>query len=106
MSKIKQFNSFQTSYKKLQESLDTITTKINVEYYHYDFQSEPFLHIEAFVGMVKLEFVEDYDQVISIFTPEATLVFTENNYHTNLSNDAVVFASKNDEETYCTITFI
>ncbi len=106
MAEIKQFNSFQTSYKKLQEGLNISTTKINVEYYHHDFQSEPFLHIEAHVDMVKLDFIGDHGQVISIFTPELTLVFTENNYHTNLSNDSVVFGSKHDEETYCIIQFI
>lgn len=106
MAEIKQFNSFPTSFKKINDSLGNGIPKINVEYYHHDFQDEPLLHIEAHLEGVRQDFIEDHGHIISILTKETTIVFTENNYHTNLSNDDVVFSSKNDDETYCIITFI
>lgn len=81
-------------------------TKVNIEFYHHDFQSEPFLHLEASVKNVSIEQVEEHGKVISILTPETLFSFSERNYHTNLSNDDVVFSSKKDDETYCLISFI
>lgn len=106
MNKIKQFNNFQTSYKRLIEQPDIDLLKINIQYYHHDFQSEPFLHVEAEIDHIIIEHVEDHGLVISILTPETTFSFSERNYNTNLSNDAVVFSSKYDEETYCIIELI
>lgn len=106
MSKVLSFNNFQTSYKKLIQQAENDLTKINIEFYHHDFQSEPLLHIESDVENVIFEDVEGHGKVISILTTEATFSFSERNYHTNLSNDAVVFSSKHDDETHCIIDFI
>ncbi|MEN2467993.1 hypothetical protein [Ornithinibacillus sp. JPR2-1] len=106
MPKTIQFNSFQTTYNKLLKNAINDLTKVNIQYFHHDFQSEPFLHVEAKVENVMLEHVETHGLVITVLTPETTFTFTERNYYTNLSNDAVVFSSKNDGETYCIIEFI
>lgn len=103
---IKQFNNFQTSYRKMIANASIDLLKINVEYYHHDFQSEPFLHIEGHIENITLDHIEEYGHVISVFTKETTLSFIESNYHTNLSNDCVIFSSKFDDETYCIIQFI
>ncbi|MBN6206227.1 hypothetical protein JYK21_07170 [Ralstonia pickettii] len=106
MNKIIQFNSFGTIFNKLVNQSKNDLTNVNVEFYHHNFQNEPFLHIEASVENISIEEVDEYGKIISILTSETTLSFSENNYHANLSNDDVVFSSKNDDETYCIISFI
>ncbi|WP_200411952.1 hypothetical protein [Virgibacillus salexigens] len=106
MSNVKQFNNFQTSYRRLVEKASNDLTKIFIEFYHHDFQSEPFLHVEAPVERIFMEHVEEHGNIILILTSETTFTFNEKNYNTNISNDVVVFSSKNDEQTYCIIEFI
>ena len=103
---IKQFNSFDTSYKRLKEKLSNSLLKISLEYYHHDFQSEPFLLIDAYPENIRIKELEEHGKIILITTKETMVTFTEKNYNTNLSNDSVVFYSKFDEETYCIIQFI
>ncbi|MBU9711112.1 hypothetical protein [Evansella tamaricis] len=105
MNNIKQFNSYQTTFNKLIKQANNDLIKINIAYYHHDYQSEPFLHIEAHIENVHIEETIDYGKIITIHTNEVALSFFEKNYLTNISGDAVVFSSKHDEETYCIIEF-
>lgn len=106
MSNIKTFNNFQTSYRKMIENASNDLTKILIEFYHHDFQSEPFLVVSGHAETIRMEEVEEYGKIINITTKENILTFTERNYHTNLSNNAIVFSSKFDDETYCIIEFM
>ncbi|WP_158681479.1 hypothetical protein [Microbulbifer pacificus] len=106
MSKILNLNSFDRTYKRIVEKSSNDLIKINVEFYHHDFQSEPFLHTEAKVQNVLFDRSLDGGAVITIMTNESYLSFAEKNYHTNLSGDDVVFSSKHNSETYCIIQFI
>lgn len=106
MSNIATFPTFISSYKKLEELNRSKALNIFIQLYHHDDQSEPFLFIEGPVESLKLEEVEEHGKIINITTPETMFTFTEINYHTNISDDAVVFSSKNDTETYYIIEFI
>lgn len=106
MKNIKRFNSFDTSYKKLKERARNSLLKVFIECYHNDFESEPFISIEASLENVSLEEVEGHGKVINILTKEVNLSLSERNYRTNLSGDTIVFSSKLDDETYYFIQFI
>ncbi|MBT2600916.1 hypothetical protein J7E18_16405 [Oceanobacillus sp. ISL-73] len=106
MSKVLNLNSFNRTYKKIVEKADNDLIKLNVEFYHHDFQSEPILHMEAKIQNVLFDKSRDDGSVITIMTNESYLSFTEKNYYTNLSGDDVVFSSKHNAETYCIIQFI
>lgn len=106
MTKVMHFNNFNTSFQKLLDKAKNELLKINIEFYHHDEQSEPFLFIEGKVETLTIEEEEGYGKIISITTSESMFFFTERNYLTNISGDAVVFSSKNDNETYCIIEFI
>ncbi|WP_337970215.1 hypothetical protein [Virgibacillus salexigens] len=106
MPKVTNLPAFKSSFKKLKEKESNSLLKMNMEFYHHDFQSEPFLHVEAPVESIFMEHVEEHRNIISILTSETTFTFSEKNYNTNISNDVVVFSSKNDEQTYCIIEFI
>lgn len=101
MTKVVAFPSFLPSYNKLRENEDD--TYI-VEFYHKDMPSEPTVSIINSVSEVFADF--DDEPYISIrFVGGTDLTFTSEGYHTNLSDDAVVFSSKHDDETYCVISF-
>ncbi|MFD1066646.1 hypothetical protein [Oceanobacillus locisalsi] len=102
MAEIKQFNSFPVSYNKL---TDFTNKRVLAEYYHHDTPSEPSVSV---LGTLTDVFIStDNDGYISLrFKYGTDVSFHEENYFTNLSYDSVVFASKNDEETYCIITLI
>jgi hypothetical protein len=106
MSNITNFPAFTSSYKKLKEESENKLLRIFIEFYHHDFQSEPFMYLEGSVQTISMEEIEEHGKVINIITSETILSFTERNYHTNISGDAVVFSSKDDNETYCIIEFI
>ena|SRR5690625_826824 len=106
MSNITTFPAFISSYKKLEELNRNKALNIFIQLYHYDDQSEPFLFIEGKVESLRLEEVDEHGKIINITTPETMFIFSERNYHTNISNEAVVFSSKNDNETYYIIEFI
>ncbi len=106
MGKTIEFNNFQTTFNKLTRQAKNDLLKINIEFYHHDFESEPFIHVEADVENISIENVDLNGKVITILTNETAFSFTERNHYTNLSNDDVVFSSKNDDETYCIISFI
>ena len=101
MSKITEFPSFKSSYKRL---LENKTNVYIVEFYHRDTPSEPTVSIINRIESIFAEF--DEDPYISIrFIGGTDLSFTEESYCTNLSGDAVVFSSKFDDETHCIIEF-
>lgn len=101
MTNVATFPSFIPSYKRLKENADNVYI---VEFYHQDTMSEPSVSIINSVSEVFADF--DYEPYISIrFDGGTDLTFTGESYHTNLSNDAVVFSSKFDDETYCIIEF-
>lgn len=106
MNNVAVFSSFIPSYKKLQQLSHNKDLNIFIQYFHHDDQSEPFLFLEGKVDSLRLDEVEEHGKIISITTPESMFTFTERNYLTNISGDAVVFSSKNDNETYCIIEFI
>jgi len=106
MSNIATFSAFVPSYRKLQQLSYNKVLNIFIQYFHHDDQSEPFLYLEGEVNSLRLEEVEEQGKIISITTPESMFTFSERNYLTNISGDAVVFSSKNDNETYCIIEFI
>lgn len=101
MSKIATFPSFIPSYKRLKENKDNVYI---VEFYHRDMPSEPTVSIINSVEEVFADF-EDETYISIRFKGGTDLAFTSESYHTNLSNDAVVFSSKFDDETYCIIEF-
>lgn len=101
MSNVATFPSFIPSYKRLVENKNNVYV---VEFYHRDMPSEPTVSIINLVSEVFAEF--DDEPYISIrFVGGTDLTFTSENYHTNLSDDDVVFSSKYDDETYCVIEF-
>ncbi|OAK70052.1 hypothetical protein [Lederbergia galactosidilytica] len=106
MGKTIEFNNFQTTFNRLTRQAKNKLLKINIEFYHHDSASEPFIHVEADIERIFMEIAEPHGKVITILTQETTFSFTERNHHTNLSNDDVVFSSKNDDETFCIISFI
>lgn len=103
---VTKFPTFTSSYRKLEQLCKNKVLKIYIQLYHHDEQSEPCLSIEGDVQNIMLEEVEGHGKVISIMTAETMVTFTEDNYFTNISNDAVVFSSKKDDETYYIIEFI
>lgn len=101
MSNVTVFPSFVSSYKELVRNKNSVYI---VEFYHRDTPSEPTVSIINLVSEIFADF--DEDPYISIrFIGGTDLTFTSENYSTNLSDDAVVFASKNDDETFCIIEF-
>lgn len=106
MTNVAVFSSFIPSYRKLKHLSRNGVLNIFIQYFHHDDQSEPFLFLEGEVSSLKLDEVEGHGKIISITTPESMFTFSERNYLTNISGDAVVFSSKNDNETYCIIEFI
>ncbi|GAA0344136.1 hypothetical protein ACW0TQ_07955 [Oceanobacillus sp. M60] len=103
MAEIKQFNSFPVSFNRLKGFTNQ---KVLAEYYHHDVPSEPsvsVLNVAEYVSFLDFE----TENFIGIRFADGTNVdFSSQIYNTNLSNDSVVFSSKNDEETYCIITLI
>lgn len=91
---------------KLSEMAKLEYLNINIQFYHHDYQSEPFMLIEGKVKSLLLDDVIGYGETIDITTAELLISFNEKSYYTNISSDAVVFSSKNDDETYCIIEFI
>lgn len=101
MSIVTLFPSFASSYKELVKNKHNVYI---VEFYHRDVPSEPTVSIINSVSDVFAHF--DDESYISIrFVGGTDLTFTEESYTTNLSNGAVVFGSKCDNETYCIIEF-
>lgn len=101
MSKIATFPSFIPSYNRLKENKGHVYI---VEFYHRDMPSEPTVSIINSVEEVFADF-EDESYISIRFEGGTDLIFTSESYHTNLSNDAVVFSSKFDDETHCIIQF-
>ncbi len=101
MKNIATFPAFIPSYNRLVENKNNVYV---VEFYHRDMPSEPTVSIINLVSEVFADF--DEEPYISIrFVGGTDLTFTRESYNTNLSNDAVVFSSKFDDETYCIIEF-
>lgn len=101
MSNVSTFPSFIPSYKALKANKDNVYI---VEFYHNDTPSEPTVSIINLVEEIFADF--DDEPYISIrFVGGTDLTFTSDNYHTNLSNNAVVFSSKHDDDTHCIIEF-
>lgn len=101
MTNVAAFPSFKSSYRMLEKNKHNVYV---VEYYHRDMPSEPSVSIINLVSDIFADF--DDEPYISIrFVGGTDLSFTEENYNTNISDDAVVFSSKHDDRTYCIIEF-
>lgn len=101
MSNIAVFPSFIPSYNMLLENKEKIYV---VEFYHRDVPSEPTVSIINKVDEIFAHFGDD--AYISIrFAGGTDLSFNADSYHTNISDNTVVFSSKYDDETYCFIEF-
>lgn len=104
MSNIKQFNSFQTSYKELDRQFNSCK-RFLIECYHHDMTSEPTVSILNHVEDLFFDMV-DGEMVIQFrFEGGTDVCFKESSHHTNLSNGDVVFSSKHDDKTYFLISF-
>jgi len=100
---ITNFPSFKPSFKKLKLNAKK---RYSMQFYHHDFNSEPFLHVDAYAQFVRMEEISEHGLIITIITPDTLITFSEKNHSTNISGDSVVFSSKHDDETYCIIDFI
>lgn len=100
--KITNFPAFTPSFNKLIENQEK---RFLIEFYHYDFNSEPFLYTDCYVQDIIMEKVPEHGLIITIFTPYTTISLSERNHFTNISDEAVVFSSKHDDESYCIINF-
>ncbi|WP_077317617.1 hypothetical protein [Virgibacillus proomii] len=108
MAVLQSAEAFKKSYAKMREIVrETVGVRFNIEYYHFDDDSEPVISIDAEAERLVLDYVPEHGLVISILTKESIISFSEKNYITNLSSDnSVVFASKHNDETHCIIQFI
>lgn len=108
MAALQSSEAFKKSYARMREVFrETTGVRFNIEYYHFDDDSEPVISIDAEAERLVLDYVPEHGLVISILTKESIIGFSEKNYTTNLGSDnSVVFASKNDNETHCIIQFI
>ena len=104
MSKVKQLNNFNTSYKTLNKNFNQLN-KFLVECYHHDMPSEPTVSVLNYVEDVLFDEV-DGEKIITIrFEGGTDVHFKEELHYTNLSNGCVVFSSRKDDETYWLISF-
>lgn len=108
MAALQSSEAFKKSYARMREVFrETTGVRFNIEYYHFDDDSEPVISIDAEAERLVLDYVPEHGLVISILTKESIISFSEKNYITNLSSDnSVVFASKHNDETHCIIQFI
>lgn len=99
---VKQFNSYLTSYKELKRN---IHKRFLLEFYHHDMPSEP--TVSTLCKVLDI-FHDDSDGEMYInirFYDGTDVHFKETIYNTNLTNGQVAFGSKQDDETYCLISF-
>ena len=92
----------------IQKLNDYIGKKVDIELYHHDDSSEPFSYISGSILRAFSESVEGHGNIITIITNETSLSFSEKNYNFicgYIEDGIVIFNSKNDDETYCKITF-
>jgi hypothetical protein len=108
MSELQSSEVFQKSYERMKGIFqENDLVRFNIEYYHFDTDSEPVISIDAEAEKLVLDYVPEHGLVISILTKESIISFSEKNYTTNLGSDnSVVFASKHNDETHCIIQFI
>lgn len=108
MAVLQNSEAFKKSYARMRKVFrETIGVRFNIEYYHFDVDSEPVISIDAEAERLVLDYVDEHGLVISILTKETIVSFSEKNYTTNLCSDnSVVFVSKNDKKTHCIIQFI
>lgn len=95
-------STFGQSFKQLKKNFDM---KFFIHFYHHNANSEPFLHIDGYIENLSIERVDEHGFAINILTHETILVFTEQNYFSNISGESVVFSSKHDDGTHCIIEF-
>ncbi|API92673.1 MULTISPECIES: hypothetical protein [unclassified Virgibacillus] len=107
MAVLQSAEAFKKSYAKMREiARETVGVRFNIEYYHFDDDSEPVISIDAEAESLALDYVDEHGLVISILTKESIISFSEKSYTTNRGSDnSVVFASKHDEA-HCIIQFI
>lgn len=94
--------NFQRAYLKLKKEDET---KFYIEFYHNDDPTEPNASINSYTESIILDFVEDHGYIVSIFTEETIIGFSEKNYEVTVSDDVVVFTSKHEDNTYFVIHF-
>ncbi|GGN64581.1 hypothetical protein GCM10007971_32600 [Oceanobacillus indicireducens] len=104
MSKIKQFNSFLTSFKELNRNFNSCK-KVLIEFYHYDMPSEPTVSVLNYMDEIIFDEIDGERSIEIRFSGGTDVCFREQLHNTNLSNGSVVFSSKHDDETYCLISF-
>lgn len=105
MLKVTHFPSFvyfQNSYNKLEDNANNVYL---VELYHRDMPSQPTVSIVDQVSEVFSDIGADESYISIRFVGGTDLTFTSESYNTNISNNAVIFSSKFDDETYCIIEF-
>lgn len=103
MAKVTEFPSFITSYRFLEKNKDKETL---VEFYHNDTPSEPSISVVDHVDSVLAAKIDGSAYIGIRFDGGTDLSFNDKNYNTNISNGAVIFSSKYDDETYCIIAFV
>lgn len=88
---------FIDSFEKL---IDFEGRKVTIEFYHHDYSSEP---TAIAIDVVETVIQNDFNRtglIIELDLKKSNFVFYEKNHITNISNNSVVFSSRNDNETY------